>query len=499
MILLSISLLFISHCFCQAQKIQDVYSGIEMELSSDKKSLIVTYIRTGSPADISSLLLGDRIIKINGQAISEISDFSAYLRSTENLPFQIEVKRIGDDIYSINLFRASINLFSTNVITEAELFGLVDPVQNKSYSTTNESDEEIFNELENKILSSDNPKAYSIDNSRVFYNVTYYLKRNIDNSNQVTILRDYNYNILNYKTYDFEFLSKEDPLTEKSLLYEFEGYLQKFGLKRDSENPDILIIINFYSGQKEQYVPPQQIISTKIQSYFNWYWGYIPVPVTESKSKEGYTKTTYLTNISLKFLDFKTISTSKTPPVIWSATYSEVSPTKTFLTDRANDIYSCLIYQFPIVIQENCEDLSENTYAYTGIIYDKNNLGIIADVIPGSPASQSGIIKGDEILNINERKLPETFLSDKLMISWGRYTYTARVSTENALTYLYNNAKFKDADPTLFKPLKEENEKYLSNDKISLKIKRNGKKMDFEVTPQYKSIIFYKNTGFTIE
>jgi len=497
LVLLSLSFVSLNICFCQKQKIQDPYSGIEMVLSDDKENLEVTCINTGSPADILNLHVGYRISEINGRKISEISDLDYFFRSNVNMPIQIKGQKIGEESFMMTLPRTSIDLFSKNVLTETELFRLIDVVQDKNYSVSSASDKDVFTEVENKILLSDNPQAYTVvKRSDENYNLTFHLKRNTSNSNYVTILRDNGYT--NYKTYDFDFISQEEPLTEKSLLNKLESYLQELGMMRNIENPDILILISFYSGQKEYFVPPQQIISTKIQNYFNWYWGNIPVPVTESKTREGYTKISYLTNISMKFLDFKMLTTSETPPVVWSASYSEISSTKTFLTDCAEEIYNYVMNQFPVVIKENSENVAGNTYTYTGIIYDKDNFRIIADVIPGSPAFQAGLRKGDEIVNINDKKLPETISSDKLMISWGKYTFSAPVSTQNAMTYLFNKATFKDADSYLFRPLKEVNDQYLEDNPLSVKVKRNGKNFNFVVKPQYKNILYSDDIGFTI-
>jgi hypothetical protein len=189
-------------------------------------------------------------------------------------------------------------------------------------------------------------------------------------------------------------------------------------------------------------VPPQQIISTKIHSYFNWYWGNIPVPVTESKTKEGYTKVTYLTNINLKLLDAKAISTSKVPPVLWAASYSEVSPEKVFISDCANRVFGHLMLQFPKVVNETCKKMEENTYTYTGLIYDKSNLDIIADVIPASPAYEAGIRKGDVIIKISDRKLQE---NDNFVIYWKN-----RSDYHNALRYLFMRTYFKPSNTALF-------------------------------------------------
>jgi hypothetical protein len=254
-----------------------------------------------------------------------------------------------------------------------------------------------------------------------------------------------------------------------------------------------LIFISFYSGQKDQFIPPQQIVSTRVQSYFNWYWGYIPVPITETKIKEGYTKSTYLTNINIKFLDYKEIKNSNVPPVIWSSSYSEISGAKTFLSDCSKEIFNYMLLQYPFVVNENSENFFKNVYTYTGVIYDSDNLPVIADVVPESPAYNAGLKKGDEILKINDRKIDENLSNS---IQWRN-----RGHFKNALRYLFINSDFKNDNLSIFAPLKSEYEDYKNfNDKsIIFDIKRNGKKISISVKPEFKKVIFFDKSGFIID
>jgi membrane-associated protease RseP (regulator of RpoE activity) len=493
---LTLMLLIISIGYSQKQVIQDPYSGMEMELSNDKQFLTISFIKTGTPADLAPLRIGDEILTINERKVSEIPDCGQYFQSIKENSITIGVKRYSETIIPITVQRTSVDLFSKNLATEGELYNIIWPVQLRCFSSDISTEKPAYNHLEQMVQSSENPEAYSISELNQYVKCCYYsIKKNVNKHNQITILGDESKNIADFKTFDFDYTSTDDPLMEKTLLYKLENQLLSVGLKKDTGNPDMLIIISFYSGQKEQYVPPQQIVSTKIQSYFNWYWGYIPVPVTESTTFDGYTKVTYLTNINLKFLDAHEIETSKVPPIVWSASFSEVSPEKTFLSDCANEVYSTLLLQFPKVIQQNCENLTINTYTYTGILYDKNNPSIIAGVIPGSPADEMGIQTGDEIVKISSRKLPEN-LNDNTSIIW-----KDRSDYKNALKYLFNRAVFNNGNTTIIAPLTSEYEEYMSQENIPLEfeLKRSGKKLLYQVTPEYKRVIFFENIGFTIE
>jgi hypothetical protein len=228
-----------------------------------------------------------------------------------------------------------------------------------------------------------------------------------------------------------------------------------------------LILINYYSGQKEQYIPPQQIITTKVYDYYNWYWGNIPVPVTQSNTKAGYTETYYLNNINLKFLDTKELTNSKVPPIIWSASYSEVTKNKTFLTDISEDIFKILLLQYPKVNNGNSENIQILTFTYTGIIWgaqDKKGNAEVKDIIPGSPAEKAGIQKGD-------------------IINWE--------NGDNDSRYMFYGSSVRNPDSRLLKPLPW-NKKYYSG-QITFDLKRKGEKIKITVNAEQKRIILFED------
>lgn len=480
---------------CYSQKIPDPFSGMEMELSNDKQYLTVVSIKAGSPADLTPLRLGDRIISINSQNIVAVSDWSGYFRNNKDNSMQLIVERFNEFKIPINIQRASIDLLPGNIVSESELFNITFPMQIRILSKDISMEKDKFDNLEEIIQSTGNARAYSTSSFQSTKTCFYNMKLSSETYSEISILGDESKSLMEYETFDFDYISENESLLEKNLLNKLEKQLTGLGLIRNASNPDILIIINFYSGQKEQYVPPQQIISTKIQSYFNWYWGYIPVPVTESNTKAGYTKVSYLTNINLKLLDAREIPTSKVPPVIWSASYSVVSPEKAFISDYAEKVFSNLLLQFPKVVNENCKNLKENLFTYTGIIYNKRNLPIIADVLPGSPAYQAGLRKGDIILKIGDRKLNEEIASNTLTIYWKN-----RSDYDNALKYLFMHTDLKSSPTGIFPSLESEYEDYMSPEDtpVLFEVKRKGKKMVFEVIPEFKRAVYYGNVGFTL-
>jgi len=429
-------LLSITVCVSQEDELSSGRIGCVLKVSSDHQFIKVNQVFQGSPADMAGLKAGDHITGIDGVSVREIKNPISSIKGRPGTYVKLAIARVGTSgIFERDVPRISVPLGGgSNFITEGEL-------------TT-------------RIYTND----YSVHRQMV--------------QSSMAVLDDDEINILNYRTFDFDYTSAQDPLLEKELFKELGEQLTSKGLRRSQNNPDMLIVMSFYSGSKEHYVPPQQIISTHISTAYDWYWGLVPVPITESTTQEGYTDVTYLYSISLKFLDAHKIGNSNLPPVIWSGSISQASKTKSNLVDKSGDLFALLLYQFPTVWIPNSEYYLLLHYTYTGIIYDLNDMRTVGDVIPGSPAANAGIRKGDEIMNIYNSKVPDKYAN----AGSDQWSYLLH-GTNNGLRYLFikSNLVYK---PYLQKDLKT----------VSFVIKRNGDRMKFIVTPLDKlQVSFVKN------
>jgi hypothetical protein len=404
--------------------------GMEGKLSNQGNYIRVGRVVQGFPADIAGLRVNDRIVRIDDRPVRDLSGWSDYVRGEPGTKVKLTVKRFGwKSDFDITVLRM---LMDDNSIAEGDLFA--------------------------RILTND----YSNFDVGGMYDQT------------MSVLHDKERDLFKYKTYDFEYTSQSDPLLEKEILGILGKRLDRMGMRRIQDNPDLLVVITFFSGQKEQYVPPQQIISTKIKQSYNLYWGYIPVAVTETSTSPGYTDITYLDNIGLKFLDAKEIETSKVPPVVWSGSVSHTYKSKYLLIDKCDTYFSHMLEQFPETWFPDSERYFLSSYAYTGIIYNRSDFRAITGILPGSPAEKAGIRNGDIIVSINGYKLPENFAEagpDK----WKTMAYEG---SKSGFRYLYLFANLK------FKPYGKD------TNSLQFKIKRNGKTMIFNVQPEQKQ--FYK-------
>ena len=407
-------------CLSQAGGRANNEIGVKSLISVDNQYLIITHCDTGSPAYIAGLEVGDHIYQIDDKKISDFNDRADYLGGAPGTNVKLTLKRYShSDFFDINITRIS---GGTALIKNGANYG-----------------DRYISEKE----------LISYDPYRWETGIT-------------TCMNDNTKDLFKFRTYDFEYTSTEDPLQEKLIFNELGRQLNLMGLTRSEQKPDFLILMSFYSGKEEQYIPPQQIVSTKIKNVYNWYWGVVPVAVTNSTTKDGYKEVKYLANINLKFLDANEIETSKTLPVVWTGSISIVSKAQIFLTDKSKNFFTVMLNQFPEVRQLNSVAFTISNYYYTGLVYARGDPQIIGGVISGSPADLSGIKKEDKILTINGRTLPSSLSSDETKnFAFGKSGNNKRGS---ALNYMFEH----DAN---------------SIPDIKFEVERNGEKKTIEVTP----------------
>lgn len=221
------------------------------------------------------------------------------------------------------------------------------------------------------------------------------------------VFKDCDIDLSSYKTYSIEYTNKENRLLEKELFKMVETTLLG-KLVRSDKNPDILITMNFYTGKREQYIPPKTVITTKVKNIwsFNAFgWGYnTPVPITQSHTVSGHTSVSYYRNIRLNFLDFKQLSTEvelEVPPLIW---VGEVESTGTTPDIRivAPRLLKQLLMEYPKKSGRNMTGrrIYSIDYGYTGISVATLDERIIGNIDPGSPAEKAGLKAGDMLISV---------------------------------------------------------------------------------------------------
>ncbi len=439
-------------CFSQISTSIDGLWGFTTQISPDLQFVKVTKVVPGSLADISGLRVSDIIYQIDNKKVSEINDPIGNLNN-----------------YSRSFLKLKVNRLTKIIDIEVPL------IQNVSSLDDYLTEGMLYRKL--------NSITGSISNFDSRYELS------------LSLLSDDTRDLTKFKTYDFEYTSTDDPLLEKKISAELGKQLNELGLSRSEVNPNLLILMNFFSGNQEKYTPPQQIISTRIEKLYNWYWGFASyIPITESTTVNGYTTVNYLFSLNIKFLDADKIKSSKLPPIVWQGSLNRISGMKLNAIDECKNAFEVLLYQFPLVWNERPKIPTFNQlydyaapysiyYKYTGIVYDKKDIKTIFDIIPGSPAANAGVKKGDKILSINGNKFQSRYED---------------VISENYVE-LYSWLKDDPSHTPIEFKIRNINVAYLFCKKdteiqaLNLKISREGKKMDFNIVPVKKQMFIFND------
>jgi hypothetical protein len=235
------------------------------------------------------------------------------------------------------------------------------------------------------------------------------------NEINVRVYRDADETLAAFKTFDFDYTSKTNPLLEKELFHQLEKVLQAHGLTRVKENPQVVISMDFFVGKKEQYTPPSTVTSTEIKNVWNTAsigWNVIgystPVPVTSSSTVPGYTTTSYYSNIRLNFLNHaKLVGGAKleTPPLIWLGEADHEGPDPD-IRGIAPIMFGELAGEFP---DKSAKAANRYVrcfrYGGLGLGFTSLDWHKIIFVEPASVAAEHGIKPGDVLLTVNGKSV----------------------------------------------------------------------------------------------
>lgn len=227
--------------------------------------------------------------------------------------------------------------------------------------------------------------------------------------------RDAEESLADYKTFDFDYTNKTNPLLEKELFGKLEKVLNGHGITRAKKNPQAIISMDFFIGKKEQYTPPTTVTNTELKYVWNaGMIGWTPagfssaVPVVTSTTTAGYTTTTYYTNIRLNFLNHaKLVKGEKleVPPLIWVGE-ADGECFDSDIRGIAPFMFGELIKRFsdPSINSPKCQARLFR-YGGLGLGFDPSDWRIIRYVEPSSVAAEQNIKPKDVLIKINGKNV----------------------------------------------------------------------------------------------
>jgi hypothetical protein len=254
----------------------------------------------------------------------------------------------------------------------------------------------------------------------------------------VKTYRDAEEKLSDYKTFDFDYINKTNPLLEKELFGQLEKVLQEHGMTRTKKNPQVTVSMDFFIGKKEQYTPPTTVTSTELRTVWNYGMiGWTPggfasqVPVTSSQTTPGYTTTSYYNNIRLNFLNHSKLAKGakmEIPPLIWigEADSEGADPD---IRGIAPLMFGELAGEFPKQSSKSPKRyVCRLRYSGLGLGFSTSDWRVVRYVEPGSVAAEHGIKPGDAIVKVN---------GNRTVINWAA----------RGAQYLKNVAIYRPKDP----------------------------------------------------
>jgi|WetSurSiteA1Bulk_404760.scaffolds.fasta_scaffold01547_4 membrane-associated protease RseP (regulator of RpoE activity) len=376
--------------------------GFSFQNFSANKCMNVTEVVPGSLADLADLRAGDEIVQVDGQEISDMSDSKNMLETYAGPVKKLRILRFGTFL-DLDLLTISGISNIDEYLTEGILYTNVKTRENKETGWA----EYYFKGLAMQMLS------------------------------------DRNKDLSKYQSYRFEYSNTANPLEEKKLAEILGRKLDKLGLKRTNEHPELTVSVihSFNAGNNDNYV-------------------------------------------ELRFTDTKEYTDSKLPIVVWKASMNLKVAEKDIFYFFEN-FFDIVLYQFPVIREESPQRIIFDYYRFTGIIYDKSAMKTVLEVLPGSPAALAGIQPGDRILKIDGNTYPsgyadlinpdyQTVLSEKAVNEKAERSGIALRYLKCCQEYFWPN-RFNCGNS--------------SEIPVVFTISRNGKKLEIRVIPDKKRII----------
>lgn len=240
----------------------------------------------------------------------------------------------------------------------------------------------------------------------------------------INLVSDNDIDYFDYNTYDF-ILEGDDKLTDKEIYETLATSFENKGLKRSTENPDLIFKMEktFHQNSSSTYVPEsRQVVNTgSTTSTWRDKKGNIHVNTYQNNQTVrtgGYTHTTNTSSLHVLFIAYDGKKYRENPesmPIVWKMDYNSFFNSFVDMMSimRTNVSYWC-----------NCYPFAEQKFSYSiqsrGVFfksYEDQITGEIVDVLKGSDAYNKGLRAGDKIMKIYDKG------SYLIFLLWGRATY----------------------------------------------------------------------------
>ena len=237
-----------------------------------------------------------------------------------------------------------------------------------------------------------------------------------------------------YRTYSF--VSKEDTEAEvdKNIYGVLEKELDRYGLERNNEKPDMLVLAYYYSEEnpnyKEAYIESEARNTKYCFDYYRSRMDKFPFCSTADS-----TNALYILKYGFRFIDQRI----KPGRVLWECEAKEYLSEPYPLDEYARVFTPLMFRQYPYVrYKENVPfKISFKNYNYTGIHYDVKQMNRVMSVDENSPAAIAGIKSNDIIKMIDQKEM---------IASANEYVSAYHAFIKETMNYRDKSTMFTDAN-----------------------------------------------------
>lgn len=213
---------------------------------------------------------------------------------------------------------------------------------------------------------------------------------------------DQSFDLLNVSTFAFAQSASENKVRDEKINKHIANRLIALGMRENPSNPDI-IIDNYYTMK-----PNTDILPVPDMPSNSWRYNFntaqmddlplLPLGIPASAAP-------YEMKLGIRFANAKNKS-----QIVWKCEARELLSQSLSVETYAEYTVPVMMLEYPFVRTAKFPTyrFGIHQYNYTGILYDKNDLSLIADVESDSPAFKSGLRKGDRILKINGIPMKKT-------------------------------------------------------------------------------------------
>jgi hypothetical protein len=371
--------------------------GFSYEFSKNnnwgKDKPVIMKVYPNSPAENAGIMQNDIIEKIDGLNISDIDldDVDSLLTASNNDQIELTVRNFSNPAKTITVTK---ECYSNNALSESLLATAF-----SMYSVEDTHDRLFVCPFVTK--TTNDPVDFS-----------------------------------QFKTFDFT-LSEDRAISriEATINEALKTVLIQKGLQHSTLNPDFMIQTyytfnknpNFRRKSKETEnqapVIRYDIIRDKITTF----------PFYNSSTPES--EAEYLLALGIRFIDQRHIHGR----ILWESEANELMSTPYSIEEYASIHIPLMCMQFPYVkYNRNAQFiLTKKTYNYTGINYNIDQLNQVNNVDLNSPAYEAGILAGDIIEKIENKRMDYTS---------NEFTASYRQFIANTLKFRDSNTRFTDAN-----------------------------------------------------